>query len=238
MAATALWRCGSFRRSHAVLSHQPLSFFTPAVLSVASAATFVEACEQYALAAAASGVSQSTVDTNVEIAQEARANGGEMSRDFVLVEMQMALADDEAVFVTTQWRQVQELTAFGAGASVSGFVEQRCLRFGGAREPPENQVVVGQPTVCQKAYLRVSFFVFSVLPRPPLRLLLVGVGAGQLLSLWRAHLPPCTGNQQRVIHCVELHVSDFRCITTLSPRICRDTCLAELTAGGGRSVGP
>jgi hypothetical protein len=50
----------------------------------------------------------------------------------------------------------------------------------------------------------VSFFAMGLMPRAPSRILLIGLGAGQLVELWRTHLPRAEGATLD-IHCVELH---------------------------------
>ena len=44
----------------------------------------------------------------------------------------------------------------------------------------------------------------GLMPRAPSRILLIGLGAGQLVELWRTHLPRAEGATLD-IHCVELH---------------------------------
>ena len=137
----------------------------------------------------------------------ARSAGAQImpSRDFILATARMRLDDDELVYVTTRWRRAAELTACGTseeGPSLEegGWVEQRSLRFGDPLDPPENVMVVGQPSVCQKPYMRVLFFAMGLLCQPPARILLIGLGAGQLVEIWRTHLP-----SPLHIDCVELH---------------------------------
>ena len=185
-----------------------MAYFTPSVLCAASTAILDDAVSRYAADAAAAGASAATVTWNIETAKQSVANGGNQSRDFVIAVASMALAAGEPVFVTAQWRRVKGLAACGAAEGLGqpgGWVEQRCLRFSDATDPPENIMIVGQPCVCQKQYMRVSFAVFAFLPHAPARVMLIGVGAGQLVEMWRIHLPPCAGDRDRVIDGIELH---------------------------------
>jgi hypothetical protein len=215
--------------------HNPMTFFTPEVLTSGSQAALDDAADRYAQAAGAAGESAAVVQWNTDTAQEAaqgRPGGGPPSRrDFILAKLPLSLAPGESVLVTARWRRAgaPELAALGCRRARSShrddddWVEQRSLRFGDALDPPENTMIVGQPCVCQKLYMRASLFVVSLLSRPPSRLLLLGVGAGQLVSLWQQHLPP-PQRKQRTIDCVELH-----------PEVAQLGCEFFDALGGGES---
>ena len=52
----------------------------------------------------------------------------------------------------------------------------------------------------------MSFFALALLPRHPSRILLIGLGAGQLVELWRTHLPR-TASSTLEVHCVRFAVT-------------------------------
>ena len=184
----------------------PLGFFRPA--AAPTQGQLDAAIARYAAAREGSDDAALT-EWNVDTARHWRlAADRSPPRDFVVASARLELDGGEPVFVTARWRRADALAAVGAQpTSGDEWVEQRCLRFGSETDPPENTMVRGQPLVCQKAYMRVSFFALGLLDRPPgqgLAILLVGLGAGQLTHLWRRHLPRTPG-QTHTIHCVEKH---------------------------------
>jgi hypothetical protein len=105
-----------------------------------------------------------TVRYNADTARTAIATGGRSfkmpGRDFIVASDRMRLDDNEPVYVTACWRRAADLES--CGATITGeqvgdaqWVEQRSLRFGDPLDPPENIMVVEQPSICQKPYMCV-----------------------------------------------------------------------------------
>jgi hypothetical protein len=86
---------------------------------------------------------------------------------------------------------------------------------------------------------RVSFFAMGLLPRPPSRILLIGLGAGHLVEIWRAHLPRIAGTPLE-IHCVRSSVSRRShciCLPVRSSCARRSQVMVSLfSVGAGRAA--